>query len=356
MFKLDYICFVKFSGYAQAAKNTVNALLCSNQYDIKLTPLDIDLKNVAKEHIEQYKDLVAKKNDTSRVQIFHCIPDMIRRFKKNFRTVGVGVYETWKPPAHWIAILNQQDAVIVPSKFNETIFREEGITKPIFHIPHCLDMSKYHPGVKPMYEQDRFTFLFLGSWRLRKGYKELLMTWVRYFKVDDGVQLLIKTDKPQAAQEYVREIVKGKTVAPISIDHNKYLDDQMPAFIKSVDCLISPTLGEGFGICGLQAMALGVPVIITNHSGCTEYANAETAFLLQPEGTRYQKCLDGIPQFSRKTWIYLSPEQIGYVMHRVFEHPEEVKQKGNAGSLYARTKFGYNTTIERFKILMEELV
>lgn len=350
MIKLDYISFLGHTGYGVAGKNTILALSHTNLYDIKVTPLDFDLKSQSL----LFKDFARKKNDVNRIQIFHCIPDMIRRFPRNLKSIGVGVFETWEPPAHWIAILNKNDALIVPSQFNQQIFQEAGITKPIFHIPHCLDMQLYSPNVAPMHTFDKFTFLFLGSWRLRKGYKELLDAWQEEFILEDPVQLVIKTDKPQVAQEEIHRMVK--TCAPVTVESSKYPDEQMPAFIKSFHCLVSPHRGEGFGLPGLSAMAVGVPVIITNHSGCQEYANSETATLLEPEEIRLEKCLDGIPQFSRKRWVYVSSHQIAKTMRYVFTHQAEIKTKAQAAYLYVCNRFGYNALADRFQQMIHKIL
>lgn len=355
MRRLEYVSFLNLSGYAQAAKHTLNALLDSGSYDIRIVPLDARLKDVCPADRQKYRQCISKKSDSSRVQILHVIPDMHRRFGRNLMSISVGVYETFKPPAHWVAILNSNDAVIVPSKFNLDIFRQAGVKKPLFYLPHCLDMKKYCPSVLKMYDYEEFTFLFLGSWRKRKGYEELLEAWGRAFSVYDDVKLIIKTDKPSVAQEYIRRKFQRQNVAPVVVDLKSYTDDEMPSFIRSADCLISPTRGEGFGYPGLQSMALETPVIISNCSGCTEYANEQTAFLLQPEGVRYEKCLDGIPQFSRKEWIFISPEQIGRVMKKVWLNSVKAVEKSKAARLYVENKFSYNAMVQRFDAMIDEL-
>jgi glycosyltransferase involved in cell wall biosynthesis len=50
------------------------------------------------------------------------------------------------------------------------------------------------------------------------------------------------------------------------------------------DAFVLPTRGEGWGIPVAEAMAMGLPVIVTNYSGPTEYANEENAYLLPVTG------------------------------------------------------------------------
>ena len=51
-----------------------------------------------------------------------------------------------------------------------------------------------------------------------------------------------------------------------------------------VDALVLPTRGEGWGLPVTEAMSMGLPVIVTNASGPTEYATDDNAYLLRNDG------------------------------------------------------------------------
>ena len=353
MTAIEYVCYTNLSGYGTAAKNTIKALLHDGSYDIRLCSLNLDFGREASEADGiLYEKLIQAKSDPNRIQIFHCIPDLQRRFRRCIKTIGVAVYETMEPPAHWVAILNKNDAVIVPSEFNRQIFLNAGVSKPIFYIPHCIDMDVFTPNAVPIHSYDRFTFLYFGAWRWRKGYKEMLNAW-ETFKQNDPVQLIIKTDRSSDAKAYLRHIPKG--LAPVIVDEQRYSDSEIPGMIRSADCMICPTRGEGFGLPPLQSMAVGVPVIVTNATGCSEYANPETATLLEPEGTEFVKCLDGIPQFSKKKWITISSKQIANSMRYAFAHRQEIQEKADNAVKYVSTKFGYNTLSELFGRMLSDV-
>ena len=355
MNRLDYICFTNLTGYAQAAKGYIRALHQSGKYDIRLTPLDMSLKRDNEEEFEFFKPLVEKKKDLTRVQIFHCIPEMQRRFSKAMRVVGVGTFETTDPPKAWVVIFNQNDALIVPSFFDEKVFAAAGVKVPIIRIPHCLDMNAFTIDVEPMFSlTDRFVFLFLGAWKKRKGYDTLIEAWKRSFTNRDSVKLLIKTDKAVAAQNYVKQNIKQRH-APVEVDGNRYTESQMPSFVRSACCMVCPSRGEGFGLPALQAMAVGVPVIVTNYSGCQDYANDETAYLLDVEGFVDEKCMDGIPQFTGKRWAYISVEQLSAAMKGVYQHYQLAIDKAKKARTYVASRFGYNSAVEGFDALMDRL-
>ncbi len=353
---IDYVGFVNRSGYGRATKNTIHALCQSDNYDVKLTLVGI-IEKLSSSSKDFFNKLICKKGSHDRIQILHTIPDMYHRFPKRIKNVGVAVYETFEPPKHWVAVLNTVDAVIVPSLFDAEIFKEAGVKKPIFHIPHCIDIKQFHPSIQSMFSYKKFTFLFLGQWKERKGYRELLAAWVRTFSFEDPVQLVIKSDRPRVVNAYVKRVLSrcDRKPASIVIDSKFYTDEELPSFIKSAHCFVSPTMGEGFGLPGLEAMALGIPVIITNHSGCKDYVTEENCFLLTPERFERRASMDGIPQFSNKRWAVISVDQISDRMRYVFEHPEIAKKKSIIGSNLVKTNFNYRVLVKAFDKLMENL-
>jgi len=335
---IEYICFGSLNGYAIAAKNYILAL---KHHNLRIHTLDSQHRiDVAGDDLNLFRKFAKKEEDPNAIQIYHCIPPMQRRRRKNKLTIGVATFETNDPPRHWIDILNQNAAVIVPSTFCEEIFKKAGVTRPIYLIPHCLDLNKYHPRVALKLTNDKFRFLFIGAWRKRKGYEELLKAWCSTFSNNEHVELVIKTDKPNKAEAYVRKLTNN-----ILIEKQTITENNMPGFIKSFNCLILPTKGEGFGLPALQGLALGIPVIVTDYSGCTEFANNDNSFLLKSEGIVIKENMDNIPQFVRRHWADISVEQISRVMSYVYENPEEVKKKAE---LFIGERFGLDLVAEKF--------
>lgn len=56
-----------------------------------------------------------------------------------------------------------------------------------------------------------------------------------------------------------------------------------PSLYKSVDVLVQPSRGEGWGRPHMEAMAMGVPVIATNWSGNTAFMTADNSMLISVE-------------------------------------------------------------------------
>lgn len=361
MRQIDYVCFANRSGYAQAAQDYIDALHTLNKYDIRINLLHSNPDQLAVTP-KRYSEMLAmmKKQARSDVtHVYHCIPDMQRRVSKVGKTVGFGTFETFDPPEQWVNILNGNDAVICPSLFNCQVFQKAGVSKPIHYVPHCIDVSLFSPSV-PSPAKERFTFLFFGTWKRRKGWPELIEAFFTEFDANDGVELLIKTDRLTLSQKNIGELKEQlgfgkKETAPIKWETKVLTERELPALFKRADCLISPSLGEGFGLPGLQAMAMGIPVAITNFSGPTEYATEETATLIEP--TKFIVCneMDTIPQFRNKKWANVTAESVAKTMRYVVENYDAARAKAEKAVDIVRQNYSYTAVAKKFDSLLETL-
>ena len=80
-----------------------------------------------------------------RIVVSHLVPEYLPAClepgKANF------AYCTWESdriPAHWPAILNRFDGVLVPSTFNAEVFRAGGVTVPLHVVPHIRQIGRAH--------------------------------------------------------------------------------------------------------------------------------------------------------------------------------------------------------------------
>lgn len=361
-YSLDYACYLNSSGYAQAAVDTILALDASGNYDIRITCFhDAPARAAFSRPVyEKLKAMTKKPINRQAVRVFHCIPDQQARVERMKHNISFATFETFEPPSHWSKILNRSDAVVCPSLFNYKIFAHAGVTKPIFHVPHCIDTDQWNKDVGKMHSYDKFTFLFVGTWKRRKGWPQLIEAWCREFSSKDNTQLIIKTDKVDVAERNCHAEMNNlrgikKDIAPILFERTIFDNSRLPAFFKSANCLISPTLGEGFGLPAMQCMALGVPVITTDFSGCQDYANENTCTLLKPTGFMLYDCIDAIPQFKNKKWPRITIQNIQDAMRHVLSSTEVICQKSQNAYEYVRSNFAYDTTVRKFDEIMESI-
>jgi len=362
MIPITYSAFLNCTGYGQAAQDYIVALNDSGKYDIKIDSFGTyDQPACTKKRQNFLKELQSKSKNANSLQIYHCIPDLQKRKSKTTKSIGCVVYETFNPPRHWGQLLSLNDVVVVPSMFNYNIFNNMGIKSPIFYFPHCLDYKIYHPNVESSHSYPGFSFLFFGSWKKRKGFLQLLEAWFSEFDKNDNVCLVFKTDKVSKAKNELSLIkdkmkFKKKDIAPIFIEDKILDEEKLPKFLKSFNCLILPHVGEGFGLPGLQCMRLGVPIIITNFSGCQDYANNQTATLLNPEGFVLHKTMDNYPQFANKKWAFVSIAEIRKQMRFAYENQDEILKKAVYAVEEIGDKFSYEQCAKRFEKIIETVL
>lgn len=361
MIPIEYIAFFNETGYGQAAFDMVSAINETNKYDIRIVPLNgsISKQFLSNSSFSSFQQLYKKRINKKAVQIYHCIPPMHARIARGDRSIGFATFETYEPPSKWIESLNRLDAVVCPSKFNYKIFAHSGLSRPLFYLPHCFDKNVWNDKVVPCQKFDKYTFLFVGAWKNRKGWKGLVEAFYREFDVFDNVQLLIKTDKTQLAIQDVAKIKVSlnlkKEFAPILFEKRIFDELSLPTFYKSANCLVMPTLGEGFGLPGMQCMAIKVPIIITNFSGCQDYANSDNSTLIEPSGFMFYENMDNIIQFSNKKWPRITIKSIQDAMRRVVSNKEEAKEKANNAYNYVHENFTYKVVSDCFEKIMESV-
>lgn len=347
---IQYICFTGCTGFATAAKNNIQALI-QRGHELCVTPLDLGFnKSINTEDFNVYSELVSKKDHADFIKLYHCVPFMQRRFKTSGKKIGYATFETFDPPREWKAYFDRYEIIITPSKFNYEIFKKQGY-KDVFYFPHIIDFTKFNSQVKPLplkNELSSFKFLWIGTWKKRKNYELLIRAFLEEFEKDEDICLVLKTNQSaiknheSILRKIKAEISWKKHFPQIEFDKAVISDGVIPNYIKSFDCFVSPTRGEGFGLPGLQSMALGVPVITTNFSGVLDYANEQTATLLEIDGFERVSCMDGVVQFKNKQWPVINIKELRKKMRFVYENYNFARKKSEYAIQYVQERFGYN--------------
>jgi len=331
---IEYICFTGQCGYGFAARNYILAMHKSNLFDIRIVSLDSKInKGITIQSYDLFRELENKPENKDAIQIYHCIPDFFRRVKAKERKIAVATFEANAVPPYWFDLLKSMNALIAPSAFCKNIFSCSN--KEISVIPHCLDFELYK-GTNNRNKRNIFRFLFCGAWKKRKNIESLIEAFREEFYSYDNVSLTIKSSSPTNIKDSIHpKILYIRTV---------YADEYMPDFFANYDCMVNPSLGEGYGYAGLQALACNMSLVTTNYSGIKEYANSDNSILLEPEGMTHNKCgcMDNYIQFKNCSWPFISIGQISKKMRLAFQNRKECEEKSSYIYENIKEKFGYN--------------
>jgi glycosyltransferase involved in cell wall biosynthesis len=146
--------------------------------------------------------------------------------------------------------------IIVPSDFVRDTFREEGVPEAkLVLIPRAVDIARFRPaGEAPT----RFRAIFVGAIGHRKGVHYLLDAWQR-LALPDAELLLAGGVQAEIAPLVARH--EGK-LGVRCLGHV----DPLPLY-QSGSIFVFPSLSEGSAKVTYEAMACGLPVVVTPNAG-----------------------------------------------------------------------------------------
>lgn len=179
-------------------------------------------------------------------------------------------------PLQWVTALNTHfDAVIVPDPFLEQTYRKSGVTIPIFVLPCLLQLDDLF---KQKIKSKRNKIFKFGTSCLinpNKNIEILIEAFSRTFQKNINVELIIHSREASAAQvNDLNKIIKNKKLLNCKIVSRRFNRADYIDFIKQLDCYVSISKGEGFSIIPREALALGIPCILSNNTAQKTICNS----------------------------------------------------------------------------------
>jgi glycosyltransferase involved in cell wall biosynthesis len=268
----------------------------------------------------------------------NCPPD----YQATFYKIGRTMFETDRIPKGWSKRLNKMDEIWVPSKFHLNTFTRDGpLQTKLSVLGEPVDTVFFNPTTAGTnfnfpdknHNEKKTKFLSVFKWEKRKGWDVLLKAYFNEFHKNDNVVLYLLSNAFHSTSDFQGEIEKYiKNVLKLSIDNLPKIyvlksgipQALMPTLYNSVDALVQPSRGEGWGRPHCEAMASGLPIIATNFSGTTEFINEKNAYPLDIIGMSEIK--EGA--FKGHWWAEPSDKHLQSLMRRVVDNPNEAKEKG----------------------------
>ena len=149
------------------------------------------------------------------------------------------------------------DSILSPSDYVRQSLIEIGVeASRIAAVPYGVDVERFRPA--PKRAPGKFRVLFVGQLSQRKGIKYLLEAF-RGLHCPDAELLLVGP-----------VIGSGKGLKPYSRLYTRVPPvphAEMPHWFQQADLFVYPSLHEGSALSIYEALACGLPVITTLHSG-----------------------------------------------------------------------------------------
>jgi glycosyltransferase involved in cell wall biosynthesis len=324
-------------GYGSAARNLVLAL--------DRTGIDVAIAPFGNQPVEGLERFFEPVNGWDRLGFYFDYrsrpQDMLCQ-----HVVTYTMWEATRVPAGMVEAINRTSSLLyVPCKQNVASYLDSGVKVPV-KVLHLGVDSRAFPFI-PRERSDVFTFGTFGDLHVRKGIDVLIRAFRDEFRRHEPVRLILKSTDSLSA--YAADDAR---IVPICAVMDQ---EQLLELLRQMHAFVLPSRGEGFGLCGLEAMSTGLPLIATNWSGPAEYLDNRDSFplsysLVQAAGAE----VHGMKYFGQ--WAEPDYEHLRHLMRWVYEHPAQTADMGKLASARVHRDWTWDRVAEQAREELDELV
>lgn len=182
-------------------------------------------------------------------------------------------------PGDMVRVFNGSfDGVLAQVRSVQKALVDSGVHVPTVLTGLPMDIGPYEGVCRRDGPARRF--LHVSSCFPRKGVDVLLEAWARAFTARDGVTLTIKTFPNPHNDVHAQLFALSQRYPAMAPVHVLNLDmdrDELIDLYRDADVMVLPTRGEGYNLPALEAMAAGLPLIVTGYGGQTDFCGPADA-------------------------------------------------------------------------------
>lgn len=249
--------------------------------------------------------------------------------------IAYSMLESSEIPPQWVKILNENfDAVVVPDQFLVDVYENCGVKIPVFQLSLGMFLDEFLDRPKRKRPSSPFVFGTTVSCDERKNYALLIESFAEEFGNSD--QVILKLNARFGNVKFYTELIKSLGVNNIHFTHQVLDHDDYIEFLDSFDCFINLSKGEGFSLCPREALALGIPCILTNNSAQTTIC--KTGFV-RAVPSEISEPADYCGLFGDRTignYFTASKEDVREALRDVYSNFDFYQKKAKEGSRWVK--------------------
>lgn len=206
-------------------------------------------------------------------------------------------------PQGMIDVLNRDvERIFCFTKGWKQSIKSQGLTRPVDVMNHGIDSAMFRTIPRDLARQtlglpkDIFLFTSLNRNIPRKRLDLLVMSFVQLIIrfPTKPIYILMVADKGEQGGYQIFDIFSRELKlnnAAVEMFGNRlmltskdtcYRDEDINMLYNASDAGVSCAEGEGFGLCSFEQMAVGVPQVVPEINGYTEYCTEENSLLVKP--------------------------------------------------------------------------
>ncbi len=262
----------------------------------------------------------------------------------------------------WAENIQPVDYLVAYSEFGkqETLKR---IDRPdIRVIPHGVNSAEYFPIAKEEIEAfkkqyfgpyaDHFIITNVNRNQQRKDIPRTIAAFKEFRKiVPESILYLHMAIKDQGwdLQEVCNNLdldISKDVIFPRNFGPNQgYPRHILNMLYNCSDVIVSTTLGEGFGLAWMEAMAAKVPVIMPNNTMLPEFITEDTGYLVKSGNN---PSLWTVIQFDNEVARPLTDvEDLVDILVQIYHNREEAQRRAENGYKWVTTKMDWQKHIAK---------
>ena len=203
-------------------------------------------------------------------------------------------------------------------------------------VPNAVDIDRFNPQNKGDFIRDKFVeedeplALFVGRLVPHKGIGIL----IRALEYLQNGKLLIIGDGPYL--NWLKQLTKKLNLEERVVFVGPISDYWLPAYYAATDVVVLPSTSrlEAFGIVGLEAMASGKPLVLSDIPGVRDVISSDEGFIVEP----------------------LDPEAIAHALEKIWDYPENAKQMGLKGRERVVNMFSWEKVSKNVEKIFKEII
>ena len=184
-------------------------------------------------------------------------------------------------------------------------YRSFGCKAPIAIIPNGVRLpdtvspDKFlaqHPALK-----GKRVVLFLGRIHFKKGLDLLVQAWKKIISRAPDAHLVLAGPDFEGTRARITAMVEAEGLGPHVLFTGMLRDDLKWSALAAAECFVLPSYSEGLSVSVLEAMGLGLPVIVSDHCNLPEVATLGAGWVIPAEVAPLQAALEALLENSPGT-------------------------------------------------------
>jgi len=277
--------------------------------------------------------------------------------------IAYNVWESTLQPEQFFNKLLEYDQLWFPSQWQADCTIAQGADpNKVKVVPEGVDTKTFFPEdpvTKLDYVDGRFKFIVFGRWDYRKSTKEIIETFLKEFKPNEPVDLIVSIDNPFSGDglESTENRLKhfGLEDPRIKIKHFPSREDYI-TYIKNGHVFLSCARSEGWNLPLIEAMACGTPAIYSDCCAQLEFAKGR-GLPVKVLGER--PALDAnYNHFNNVVGNYYEPdfEDLARVMRNAFENYTDHKKRAIEEAKFIHRDFNWERVGEIGAKTLQEFI